>query len=213
MTVRHVYQFGPFSLDREAGILYSGSEPTILGQRAVALLRLLLLGRADDCRHFEGVGRRDLHGCMPHSITRKRARTGEGSRRQCALSGEFESSFVARLTENQSNTCASVMALTAVAAIGASPSRRGSFEINSGPRAGQTVTMAPGAGIGPITGIISGDGKTLTAAHLAPTLEIRRFSNGDVSPEMCHRSRVLMKLNDSGDQGQGQGQGQNPNQP
>src|SRR5690242_7227927 len=42
MTVRHVYQFGPFSLDREAGILYSGSEPTILGQRAVALLRLLL---------------------------------------------------------------------------------------------------------------------------------------------------------------------------
>jgi len=85
--------------------------------------------------------------------------------------------------------------------------------INSGPRAGQTVTMAPGAGIGPITGIISGDGKTLTAAHLAPTLEIRRFSNGDVSPEMYHRSRVLMKLNDSGDQGQGQGQGQNPNQP
>jgi hypothetical protein len=87
----------------------------------------------------------------------------------------------------------------------------GSFNesISSGPRAGQTATMAPGAGIAPIAGLISGDGKTLTAAHLAPALEIRQFSNGDVSPEMCYRSRVLMKLNDSADQGQGQGQGQN----
>jgi TolB-like protein len=37
-----IYQFGPFSLDPEAGILYRGAEPTMLGQRAVALLRLLL---------------------------------------------------------------------------------------------------------------------------------------------------------------------------
>ncbi len=37
-----VYQFGPFRLDQAAGILYHGAEPTMLGQRAVALMRLLL---------------------------------------------------------------------------------------------------------------------------------------------------------------------------
>ena len=43
MTVEgDLYQFGPFRLDPEAGILYRGAEPTMLGQRAVALLRRLL---------------------------------------------------------------------------------------------------------------------------------------------------------------------------
>jgi TolB-like protein/Tfp pilus assembly protein PilF len=43
MTVGNdLYQFGPFRLDPEAGILYRGAEPTMLGQRAVALLRRLL---------------------------------------------------------------------------------------------------------------------------------------------------------------------------
>src|ERR1051325_4043795 len=43
MTVKgDLYQFGPFRLDPAAGILYRGAEPTILGQRAVALLRRLL---------------------------------------------------------------------------------------------------------------------------------------------------------------------------
>src|SRR5215471_16904265 len=43
MTVEGgLYQFGPFRLDPEARILYHGAEPTMLGQRAVALLRLLL---------------------------------------------------------------------------------------------------------------------------------------------------------------------------
>jgi DNA-binding winged helix-turn-helix (wHTH) protein len=37
-----LYQFGPFRLDPEAGILYRGAEPTMLAQRAVALLRRLL---------------------------------------------------------------------------------------------------------------------------------------------------------------------------
>jgi TolB-like protein len=36
------YQFGPFRLDAAAGILYRGAEPIMLGQRAIALLRLLL---------------------------------------------------------------------------------------------------------------------------------------------------------------------------
>ena len=43
MTVETgIYQFGPFRLDPKAGILYRGADPTMLGQRAVALLRLLL---------------------------------------------------------------------------------------------------------------------------------------------------------------------------
>jgi len=37
-----LYQFGPFCLDPQGRILYHGAEPTMLGQRAVALLRLLL---------------------------------------------------------------------------------------------------------------------------------------------------------------------------
>ncbi|MDX8445969.1 winged helix-turn-helix domain-containing tetratricopeptide repeat protein [Mesorhizobium captivum] len=43
MTVRgDLFQFGPFRLDPEVGILFYGAEPTMLGQRAVTLLRLLL---------------------------------------------------------------------------------------------------------------------------------------------------------------------------
>src|SRR5581483_1743171 len=37
-----LYEFGPFRLDSEAGILFHGTEPMMLGQRAVALLRLLV---------------------------------------------------------------------------------------------------------------------------------------------------------------------------
>jgi DNA-binding winged helix-turn-helix (wHTH) protein len=36
------YQFGPFRLDADAEILFLGSEPIVLGQRAVALLRMLV---------------------------------------------------------------------------------------------------------------------------------------------------------------------------
>src|SRR5689334_17361407 len=42
MTGGHHYQFGPFRLDPRGCILYRGTEPTMLGQRAVTLLRLLL---------------------------------------------------------------------------------------------------------------------------------------------------------------------------
>jgi TolB-like protein len=37
-----IYRFGPFGLDPNAGILFRGAEPTMLGSRAAALLRLLL---------------------------------------------------------------------------------------------------------------------------------------------------------------------------
>jgi TolB-like protein/Flp pilus assembly protein TadD len=38
----NIHTFGPFRLDADAGMLFCGGEPTELGQRAVALLRLLL---------------------------------------------------------------------------------------------------------------------------------------------------------------------------
>jgi TolB-like protein len=37
-----IHEFGPYRLDADAEILFHGSEPIVLGQRAVALLRLLL---------------------------------------------------------------------------------------------------------------------------------------------------------------------------
>ena len=37
-----IHTFGPFRLDADAEMLFHGAEPTVLGQRAVALLRLLL---------------------------------------------------------------------------------------------------------------------------------------------------------------------------
>jgi TolB-like protein len=41
------HRFGPFSLDADAGMLFCGSDPVVLGQRAVALLRALLERRGE----------------------------------------------------------------------------------------------------------------------------------------------------------------------
>jgi hypothetical protein len=69
----------------------------------------------------------------------------------------------------------------------------------TGPRAGETSTVDA---IPPTTGMVSQDGNTLIAAHLAPTVETHTYSNGDVDPMICHRSRVYIKLNtDGGDHG------------
>ena len=61
----------------------------------------------------------------------------------------------------------------------------------SGPRTGQTFTVDA---IPPILGLMSQDGKTLTAAHAVPTVETHTYSNGDVWPMICHRSRVFIAL-------------------
>jgi TolB-like protein len=42
LPVATILEFGPFRLDADAGILFHGAEPTALGQRAVALLALLV---------------------------------------------------------------------------------------------------------------------------------------------------------------------------
>jgi hypothetical protein len=61
----------------------------------------------------------------------------------------------------------------------------------TGPRTGQTATVDA---IPPVTGMISNDGKTLIAAHTTTSVETRTFSNGDVEPQICHRSRVFIGL-------------------
>jgi hypothetical protein len=66
----------------------------------------------------------------------------------------------------------------------------------AGPRAGQTGVVDA---IPPIAGMMSQDAKTLIAAHLTPVVETRTFSNGDVEPQICHRSRVLIRLQNSDD--------------
>jgi hypothetical protein len=67
---------------------------------------------------------------------------------------------------------------------------------SAGPRFGQTALVDA---IPPVTGMVSRDGKTLIAAHLEPVVEVHSFSNGDVDPEICHRSRVFIKLQDAND--------------
>jgi hypothetical protein len=69
----------------------------------------------------------------------------------------------------------------------------------AGPRAGQTGTVDA---IPAVSGMISQDRKTLIAAHLTPTVETHTFSNGDVDPQICHRSRVFIKLQGSDDDDQ-----------
>jgi hypothetical protein len=65
----------------------------------------------------------------------------------------------------------------------------------SGPRNGQTATVDA---IPPIAGMISQDGKSLIAAHTTPIIETKTYSNGDVWPAICHRSRVFIALSPSG---------------
>jgi hypothetical protein len=61
----------------------------------------------------------------------------------------------------------------------------------AGPRTGQTNKIDA---IPPLNGMISQDGNTLVAAHTAAEVETVTFSNGDVWPRICHRSRVYINL-------------------
>jgi hypothetical protein len=73
----------------------------------------------------------------------------------------------------------------------------------TGPRAGQTAMV----NLPQVTGLISQDGKTLilvadptiappdpNAGAFVPQVETVIYSNGDVDPQICHRSWVLIKL-------------------
>jgi hypothetical protein len=66
----------------------------------------------------------------------------------------------------------------------------------TGPVSGQTFTIA---NFPTLTGLISQDGKTLTLADLTPTVETTTRSDGTVRTRICHRSRVLIKLQSGND--------------
>ena len=74
----------------------------------------------------------------------------------------------------------------------------------TGPRTGQTSTVDA---IPPVTGMVSQDGKTLIAAHVTTAVETHTYSNGDVDPQICHRSRVFIKLQDTDDDDHDRGHG------
>ena len=75
----------------------------------------------------------------------------------------------------------------------------------AGPRFTPVQQTATVDAIPPVSGMISRDGETLIAAHLAPVVETHTFSNGDVEPRICHRSRVFIKLRDHDDDHDGDG--------
>ena len=66
----------------------------------------------------------------------------------------------------------------------------------TGGRAGQTFTIDP---FPSLTGLISRDHESLTLASEEPTVEVITYSNGDVQYRICHRSRILLKLNHAED--------------
>jgi hypothetical protein len=63
----------------------------------------------------------------------------------------------------------------------------------TGPRSNpqQTVTIDQ---LPRISGLMAVNGMTLTAAHLTPTVETHTYSNKDIWPMICHRSRVFIRL-------------------
>jgi hypothetical protein len=63
-------------------------------------------------------------------------------------------------------------------------------QILTGPRTGQTYTVDS---IPTFEGLIGVGALTLTAAHTTTAVEIHTFSNGDVWPMICARSRVFIK--------------------
>jgi hypothetical protein len=71
-----------------------------------------------------------------------------------------------------------------------------SGEILSGARAGQTFTVDNDP---PLTGKLSDDGRSLTLATSSASVEVISFSNGDVQPRICARSRSLIKVENDTD--------------
>jgi len=64
-----------------------------------------------------------------------------------------------------------------------------------GPLAGQTTTVTNISQ----AGVISDDGKVLTLSSLDPVIEVATSSGGSVTPRVCHRSHVLIKVGGSDD--------------
>jgi hypothetical protein len=85
----------------------------------------------------------------------------------------------------------------------------------TGPRSGPPAQTFTVVNFPELSGLIGTFGQTLTVATLTPTVETTIYSNGDVFPKICHRSRVLTNMFSWGQQspwGGGQQGGQWGNQ-
>lgn len=51
----------------------------------------------------------------------------------------------------------------------------------------------------PLTGMIGVDGRDLVIANVDPVVETVSYSNGDVWPRICNRSRVLVRVQNDRD--------------
>ena len=60
----------------------------------------------------------------------------------------------------------------------------------AGPRTGQTYTVD----IPPFTGAMSVDSRNLVIATTEPTVETIKYSNGDVWPRICNRTRTMVRM-------------------
>jgi hypothetical protein len=61
----------------------------------------------------------------------------------------------------------------------------------AGPRSGQTFSIPD---LPQFLGVPSQDFSTIVLAEPAPMVETVTYSNGDVWPRICHRSRVLIRI-------------------
>jgi hypothetical protein len=123
-------------------------------------------------RTFNGDGTGTLSG-RSVSITHSDNPVQGGS----AAANDFVASFTYSVAPDRTFTSAVTGPLT------------GTFV--AGPRTGQTFSIDP---FPLVAGMIAQDNKNLTLAHPEPTVETQTFSNGDVHPRICHRSRILLRL-------------------
>lgn len=133
--------------------------------------RFVVSSSVQGVRTFNGDGTGTLHG-RSVSITHSDDPVVGGA----ADSDDFEASFTYTVTSARTFTTVLSAPLTGT--------------ILTGPRAGQTFTIDPI----PLTGMISDDTNSLTLATDVPTVETQTFSNGDIHPRICHRSRALFRL-------------------
>jgi DNA-binding winged helix-turn-helix (wHTH) protein len=89
------YTLGPFRLDAEADVLFCGAEPLALGQRAVALLRVLV-ERAGDVvskdtlldTAWPGLSVEESNLTVQMAALRRALGEGPGGARACGVSNE-----------------------------------------------------------------------------------------------------------------------------
>ena len=141
-------------------------------------------------RTFDGHGNGTVKGTVVGIVTRPTpGPNGYPNFPPSASGGDFSFSFT--YTVNPDGSWDSAMVPGSYSEI-----------FTAGPRTGQTAIVDA---IPPVHGMVSQDGKTLIAAHLDPVVETHVFSNGDAYPEICHRSRVFIKLQDTDDDDRGRG--------